>query len=377
MDSQITGKIKELQDEFAVLLKSERGRYDKRFGAMDITLAELNRALARAKSPNVMVFPAAMEHTEEDLAFSSWIRKGVLGPPEQKVLTVGSDPSFGFACPPQLSSEILHSLTEGSPMRGVAREYQTDKNSLQILKKSASGVVVLQSSEIGEILETSGLAYAKLEFFPKTEVYLLKQSVLHAEDSAFAMESEIALELGEAFGTYEANAHINGTEGVIANVGDGTLNTYPEMHAGSTSVITGDNIINLTYNIPTRFLANAKFILNRATMAYIRTIKDGVTGAFLWQPSLLGGEGARGRETLCGYPVVLNDNMPSIGSANYVVGFGDWSKAFAIVDHSPGFTIQRMAEAFAIYQIIGFLASFRTTSGPLDGAAATFLQMSA
>ena len=316
------------------------------------------------------------ERTEEDNVFSGWLRKGALGPEERKALTIGSDPSFGFACPPQLSAEILHALTEGNPMRAISRVYQTNRTSLEILKKSASGAVVLQSSEVGEILETTGLAYAKLVFTPKTEVYLLKQSVLHAEDSAFAMEAEIALELGEAFGTYEAAAHITGTEGVIANIGDGTLNTYNHTHAGSTSVITGDNIINLTYAIPTRFLAGAKFLMNRAVMAYVRTIKDAVTGAYLWQPSLLGGEGARGRETLCGYPVILNDNMPAMTSALYPIGFGDWNKAFAIVDHSPGFTVQRMAEAFAIYGIIGFLARFRTTSGPLVGEAAHFLQMS-
>ena len=367
----VDAKVRELEEEFTKLLRAERARDGRKF-------EEINKELARLKGvPYIINDGAYLKGTEEDKVFSAWLRKGVLGPDEAKTLLVSDDPSFGFACPPQLASEILHSLTEGSPLRGVARRYQTDKNSLEVLKKSASGAVVLQSSEVGEILETTGLAYARLTFTPKTEVYLLKQSVLHAEDSAFNMEGEIALELGEAFGTYEAAAHITGTEGLIANVGDGTLNTYPEMHSGSTTVISGDNIINMTYNIPTRYLKGASFIMNRATMAYIRTLKDVPTGGFLWQPMLIGGEGTAGRETLCGYPVILADNMPAMTSALYPVGFGDWSKAFAIVDHSPSFTVQRMAEAFAIYGIIGYLARFRTTSGPLDGAAATFLQMSA
>lgn len=365
----ITQKVQELQDEFTSLLTNERGRYDRRF-------REINTEIAKLKRPGLTVdgrdgMAGTLERSEEDLAFSSWLRKGVLGPPEQKVLTIGSDPSFGYACPPQLSSEILHALTEGSPMRGIARGYSTDRNSLEILKKSASGAVVLQSSEIGEILETTGLAYAKLTFTPKTEVYLLKQSVLHAEDNAFNMESEIALELGEAFGTYEAAAHITGTEGLLANVGDGTLNTYPELHAGSTSVITAEILIDLIYNLPTRFLTNAKFLMNRPTLAYVRKIKDAVTGVFLLSPLQTGKA-----PDLCGFPVIINDNMPSIGSANYVIGFGSWDRAFAIVDTTPGFTVQRMAEAFAIYGIIGYLARFRTTSGPLCGEAATFLQMS-
>jgi len=344
-------------------------------GNLGSRLSDVEKEILRTKTPGMTSFGDA-KRTEEDKTFSGWLRKGALGPAEQKVLTIGSDPSFGYACPPQLSSEILHALTEGNPMRGISRVYQTERTSLEILKKSASGAVVLQSSEVGEILETTGLAYAKLTFTPKTEVYLLKQSVLHLEDTAFPMEQEIALELGEAFGTYEAAAHITGTEGIIANVGDGTLNTYNHTHAGSTTVISGDNLIGLTYAIPTRFLAGAKFLMNRATMAYVRTLKDAVTGAYLWQSPLSGGPGTGGNETLCGYPVVLVDNMPAATSALYPIGFGNWQKAFGIVDHSPGFTVQRMAEQFAIYGIIGFLARFRTTSGPLVGEAAHFLQMS-
>ena len=343
-------------------------------GNLGSRLSDVEKEVLRMKTPGLGSFGDA-KRTEEDKTFSGWLRKGALGPAEQKVLTIGSDPSFGYACPPQLSSEILHALTEGNPMRGISRVYQTERTSLEILKKSASGAVVLQSSEVGEILETTGLAYAKLTFTPKTEVYLLKQSVLHLEDTAFPMEQEIALELGEAFGTYEADAHINGTEGIIANIGDGTLNTYNHTHTGSTTIIDPDKIIELTYSIPTRFLRGASFIMNRATMAYVRCLKSATTNMYLAQP-LTGETGVGGREQLCGYPVILNDNMPAMTSALYPIGFGDWSKAFGIVDHSPGFTVQRMAEQFAIYGIIGFLARFRTTSGPLVGEAAHFLQMS-
>ena len=96
---------------------------------------------------------------------------------------------------------------------------------------------------------------------------------------------------------------------------------------------------------------------------YTVSLTDGATNAAADTP-------------VAGYPVTLVDNMPAMGSANYPVGFGNWQKAFGIVDRYPAFTVQRMAEAFAVYGIIGFLARFRTTSGPLVGEAAHFLQMS-
>jgi HK97 family phage major capsid protein len=313
--------------------------------------------------------------TAEGRAFGEWFRKGILGPSEAKVLTIASDPSAGFMCPSELSEEILHALTEGDPVRKVAKVLSTSNNSLEILKKSASGTVVKQATETTLIAETTGLAYAKLVFTPVPLVYLLQASNDFLADSAINVEAEIAQELGEAFGAYDAADH---TAALIANCGDGTLNTYAEKHGGSTSVISADSILNLTYQLPTRFLSGAKFMMNRVTLAYIRTIKDVVTGAYMWSPTwaALGG-GANTVETLCGYPIVVNDEMPAMTSALYPILFGDFSKAFAIVDRTPGFSVQRLAERYAEYAITAYLARFRTISGPLVGEALVAYQMSA
>lgn len=352
--------------EFQTSVRDFRNRFEQKSARDNARIDALETVLGR---PPMGGGVASFAGSEEDKAFGEWFRRGDKGDFEKKTLTVGSDPSFGFACPPQMATEIYHSLTEGNPLRSLARVYQTDKNSLEILKKSASGAVVLQASEISAIAETVGLAYERLTFTPATEVYLLQESLVHLEDTAFPMETEISMELGEAFGTYEAAAQV---AVLIGNIGDGTLNTYDHTHGGSTTVITGDNIINMTFAIPTRYLAGASFIMNRTTAAYIRTLKDGVSGAYLWNSLLSGGD----RDTLCGFPVHLVDNMPAMTSALYPIGFGNWNKALAIVDHSKGFQVQRLAERYAEYGIVAYLARFRTISGPLDGAAAHFLQMS-
>jgi HK97 family phage major capsid protein len=349
-------------------IKSHNARiiagYDKR-------LDEFDTEFARLKSPDLWdrgQFGKGLP-TAEDKAFVSWLRKGDRAP-EAKVLTVGSDASAWYMCPPQLSSEIYSSLTEGNPLRSLARVYQTDKNSLEVLKRSANGAVVLQSSEVGEILETTGLAYEKLTFTPATQVYLLKVSNIELEDNAYNAGQEFTSAIGEAHAVYECTAQ---TAALVANIGDGTLNTYAHTAAGSTSVISGDNIINLTFSIPTRYLANARFVMNRTVAAYIRTLKDAVTGAYLWN-SLLTGED---RDRLCGFPVTICDDFPAMTSALYPIAFGDLRKGFAICDRFPSFQIQRLAERFAEFGITGFLSRFRTISGPLDGAAIHWLQMSA
>lgn len=351
---------------------TDKEYFDQELAGLKADLeAKFDTEIARARCPELKAFDRGRTKTEQDRAFDAWFRKGALSPESVKVLTVtGSDPSFGYSAPAQLSADIYHALTLGDPLRPLAKLYQTDSNSLEVLKKSASGAVVLQSSEVGEILETTGLAYQKLTFTPATEVYLLKCSNIQLEDSAFDMNQEIAVELGDAFATYESAAE---AAVLVANINDGTLNTYNHTHAGSTSVITGDNIINLTYAVTQPYLANARFIMNRTTAAYIRTLKDGSTGAYLWQSLLTGGD----RDRLCGFPVVICDNFPAMTSALYPIAFGDFSKGFAICDRFPQFQLQRLNERWAEYGITGFLARHRTISGPLDGKAIHWLQMSA
>lgn len=359
MDSAIETKFKEVQAE-------NRRHLD----AIDTELARMKTPMLR----DIRELDGGGRPTPERKAFERFLRKGEQGMTvdEVKTLTIGSDPSFGYACPPQLATDILHAMTEGNPMRKLARVYSTSNTSLEVLKKSASGAVVLQSSEVGEIVETTGLAYAKLTMTPKTRVYLLKAGVNFLDDAAVNVEQEIGIELGEAFGTYEANDHINGTEGIIANIGDGTLNTYAHTSAGSTTTLTAEKLMDLLYSLPTRFLPNAKWIMNRSTMSAVRKLKDAGTGTFLLSPML-----DTAGQTLLGYPVVLDDYMPAATSGLFPIGFGDWSKAFGICDRTPGFTVQRLDQTFAVYGIIGYLARHRSTSSPLVGEAAVFLEMSA
>ena len=356
MNYELSKKIDEVKEHNETLLNELLSRQ-----------GELETEVAKLKSPGLWV-TNDRRPTPEDKAFGEWFRRGDKGDFEKKVLTIGSDPSFGFACPPQLEAQVLHALTEGNPLRGISKVYQTANTSLEILKKSASGAVVLQSSEVEEILETTGLAYAKITATPATEVYLLKCGLSFLEDSKINMEQEIALELGEAFGTYEAAAQV---AVLVANGGTGALNTYKELHTGSTSVITADNIMNLIYTLPTRFLPNAKFLVNRPTLSYIRTIKSVADGRYMFQDSLTGAP-----STLAGFPVVIHDSMPSISSANYVLAFGDFQKGFGIVDRTPNFMVQRLAERYAEFGIVAFLARFRTISTPLVGESIVLLQMS-
>ena len=357
MDYEIEKKLNEIAGHNSSELAGIKSRQDEIIGE-----------LARLKMPSLWSMDdKGATRTAEDKAFEGWIRKGDRAP-ETKTLTVGDDASAGFMCPPQLAAGIYASLTEGNPLRPLFRRYETNRNSLEVLKRTANGAVVLQSSEVGEILETTGYALAKLTFTPATQVYLLKVSNIELEDNAYDAQSEFASAIGEAHATYEATAQV---AMLVNNIGAGA-NQYGHTHSGSTTVITGDNIINMTFAIPVRYLRNARFVMNRTVAAYIRTLKDAVTGAYLWNSLLTGDD----RDRLCGFPVTICDEFPAMTSALYPIAFGDFSKGAAVCDRFPAFQLQRLAERYAEFGITAFLSRFRTISGPLDGAAIHWLQMS-
>jgi HK97 family phage major capsid protein len=69
--------------------------------------------------------------------------------------------------------------------------------------------------------------------------------------------------------------------------------------------------------------------MNRKTLGYIRTLKDG-DGNYLWQPDftkLLGG-------TLLGYGITEAEDMPDPAANALSIGFGDFKSAYQIVDRT-------------------------------------------
>ena len=67
----------------------------------------------------------------------------------------------------------------------------------------------------------------------------------------------------------------------------------------------------------------------RSAVSAIRMLKDSTSGAYLWQPALLGGK----EDTLMGCPVYQSSNMPALGASSLSIIFGDFS-FYQIVDRT-------------------------------------------
>lgn len=262
-------------------------------------------------------------------AFETYCRKGLEGldPVEKKALTVSNDSTGGYLAPPEYVRELLKTVTEISPIRSIARVRSTGQRSIQIPKRTGQ-FSAQWVSESGTRSETTGYQVG-LEELPAHEHYALVDiSEQDLEDTVFDLEAEMQSEFSEQFAKAEGAAFVSGDavgkpEGFMTNSDVGSV------ISGSDSAILADSLISLVHNIKSDYGRNGVFVFNRSTLAAIRKLKD-TAGQYVFQAGmdLRGGAMA----TILGYPYVEATDMPSIAQNAFPVAFGDFRRAYMIVD---------------------------------------------
>ncbi len=244
---------------------------------------------------------------------------------EYKALSVADDTTGGYLAPVEYVREIIKGVTETSPIRSLVRVRTTASKAIEIPKRTASFSAV-RVAEQGTRSETDGLRYGMVEITAPEAYALIDISQQNLEDSAFDLESEISSEAIEQFAVLEGYEGINGS-GVGAAEGILTNASVASTNSGSALVITADGLLTLKHAIKTDYARNATFILNRTTLGSIRKLKDG-NGQYLWMPGLAMGK----PNTIDGDPYVEMPDMPSEGANTYPVAYGDFRRAYTMLD---------------------------------------------
>ena len=122
--------------------------------------------------------------------------------------------------------------------------------------------------------------------------------------------------------------------------------------AASATAVTTDEVISLIYALKAPYRKNAKFLMNDATVAALRKLKD-ANGQYLWQPSVQAGQPDR----LLGYELHTSPYAPTMAAGALAVAFGDFQN-YWIADRT-GRTMQRLNELYSTNGQVGFVASER------------------
>lgn len=244
---------------------------------------------------------------------------------EAKALAIAPDTSGGYTAPMEFVREIIKGETEISPVRSLVRVRTTASKALQVPKRTGQFAAVWVAEQ-GARSETTGLTYG-LEEIPNHEVYALvdiSQQLL--EDSAFDMEAEIRGESVEQFEVATGAAVVSGAtpgkpEGFMTN------SSVVTTSSGHATAVTADGMLSLKHAIKTAYTRNATWVMNRTTIGSVRKLKDG-SGAYLWMPGI-----AQGRpNAIDGDPYVELPDMPSEGAELKPVAYGDFRRAYTLVD---------------------------------------------
>lgn len=264
-------------------------------------------------------------------------------------LKVGTDESGGYLVPEEMEVDIVNGLEEENIVRKLATKVQT--SGLHKINIAATKPAALWVEEGGQLTFGDGtFDQVSLDAHKLHVGIKVTEELLY--DAAFNLEKYITEEFTRALANAEEDAFLNG-DGV--NKPTGIFDSKKGGELGVTTkaqTINADELIDLVYSLDRPYRKKAAFILNDATVAQIRKLKD-VNGAYIWQPSLKDGEPDR----LLGYPAYTSAFAPKADKGKLAVAFGDFSY-YKIGDRGNR-SFQDLKELFAGNGMVGFLGKER------------------
>ncbi len=282
---------------------------------------------------------SALQHKS---AWDSYMRKGEntnLRQLEEKALSIQTDADGGYLVPEETEREISRALSEASPIRAISGVRQVSSS---IYKKpyTLTGPATGWVGETDLRPETASPTLAELQF-PTMELYAMPAATSSLlDDSAVNIDQWIAEEIQIAFAEQEGAAFVNGDgsnkpRGFLdySKVDNGSWSwgnigyTVTGTSGGFAASNPGDSLIDLIYSVKSGYRANAHMVMNRATQAEIRKLKDS-DGNYLWQPGVQVGAPA----TLLNIPIAEAEDMPDVAADAYAIAYGDFNRGYLIVD---------------------------------------------
>jgi HK97 family phage major capsid protein len=291
----------------------------------------------------------------------------------------GTTTTGGFAVPADFDLTLMiQNDGSSNPFREISRNVQTTSNVWKGLGTAGvTAAYITESTEEGD--DTPAVSQPSITVYRAGGYIQASFEVIQDSD----LGSEVAALFADARANLEASVFATGTGGgqpwgtVTRATG---LNAYVFSGSGSTverDLVIGD-IYRLVEALPERYQANASFVMNRTIAHQIRRFNEGSTGAnaAFWTDL---GPGIPSQ--LLGHPVYLSSAMDAVvasGSEDHVILYGDFKKAYAIVDRigtSIAFNPFVVGSNRRPTGEVGWLAYWRNGADVLDQTSASGLKI--
>ncbi|MFD1982466.1 phage major capsid protein [Mesorhizobium newzealandense] len=312
---------------------------------LENALEEIKTALARA--PNGTKSRAsghsAPEIEAEHKAFGAFIKTG--SEVEIKALSTDEGPAGGYITGTNMSTTINQKIFDQSPIRRLARVIPMDNGDVWEEPLDYSDIGATWAGEREARPETTASTLGLLAI-PLHEIYANQKVTQKLLDLSFVnIGSWIEGKISDKFGR---------TEGLAYVLGDGVKKARGFMDYSGTAVITADatrawgtlqyvasgsaatvadasgqanGVKDLYWALRAPYRANATWLMSSATANGLDKLKDS-TGDYIWRAGMTAGA----PPSLLGRPVEFDENMPAPGANLFPIAFGDFKKAYTILD---------------------------------------------
>ncbi len=262
-----------------------------------------------------------------------------------KQLSTDDNPNGGYLVPTGTLGTINARIFETSPLRQVADVRSTSLKSVTInLDDDEAEARWEGEGTTGGETKTPGIA--QVEIVAKKIEAEPRITMEDLQDSEMDMEAWLIAKLTEKFSRVENTAFITGNgvtqpRGLLtyeagAQGGDYVRGQVEQILNGSTSGITENGLIDLIGSLKEEYQPNARLLMKRTTLVNIMKLSGTPNFRFLnLQPS--GAPGQTGKiigagMTLMDKPVMLANDMPAIANGTLPIAYGDFAKAYQILD---------------------------------------------
>ena len=278
------------------------------------------------------------ENLEHKKALNNYLKKGIDAPLaniETKAdLTTATDSSSaygGYLLTPNMQRIITGELNDNCFMRQICSVQTISSSALEVIDDTSFATSWI--AETGTVDDSDSSVLNKITVKAHELVAQPKVSQKLLDDASINIEEWLAYQLANQFMQKEEEAFLKGT-GDTNNQPTGITNYTSDIEIieSSSSVdggIEAEDIVDLYYSLKEQYVGNASFVMPRTAVSAVRMLKDSTSGAYLWQPALLGGK----EDTLMGCPVYQSSNMPVLGAGSLSIIFGDF-KFYQIVDRN-------------------------------------------
>lgn len=276
------------------------------------------------------------DNLEHKKALNNYLKKGIEAPlanletkSDFTSLTDSGSSYGGYLLSPNMQRIIAGEVNNNCFMRKICSVQTVSSSALEVIDDTNFSTSWI--SETGTVNDTDSTVLSKITIKAHDLIAQPKVTQRLLDDSSIDIEEWLAYQLAEQFAQKEEEAFLKGT-GDANNQPTGITNYATGIETVISSVATDggfdqEDIVDLYYSLGEQYIGRSSFVMPREAVSAVRMLKDSTSGAYLWQPALLGGK----EDTLMGCPVYQSAYMPSLGAGSLSIILGDF-KFYQIVD---------------------------------------------